>query len=71
MISYESSNWYIKLWRKRWYIYAIFLFLKNLLDIELILDFILSNEIEDEKKIKSDWKEIKKHVELSKMCKYS
>lgn len=73
MRSYESSKWHIKLWRGRWYIYAIFLFFKTLLNVELFLDFILSNEIEEEEKksITSNWKEIKKHVELSKMCKYS
>ena len=42
MISYESSKWYVKAWRSRWYLYAVLLYLKEFLKIELIIDFILS-----------------------------
>ena len=73
MRSYESSKWYIKLWRKRWYLYAIFLHILQYFRIDLLLDFLLNHKLTDKDKnhIKSDWKEIKRHVELSKMYKFS
>lgn len=81
MISYESSKWYIKLWRHRWYLYAIYLYLKCLLRPELWLDFLLDkfkifffedDFFEDEKKIlHKKWKDIIHHVELCKMHKFS
>ena len=77
MISYESSSWYIKMWRQRWYLYAIFLHIKIYIDVELWIDYILNQigvDVEDEKKdkkIKYNWSEIKRHVELSKMYKFS
>lgn len=71
MKSYESCNWIIKQWRKRWYIYAIFLHLKNLLKVYLLIEYILSGEIEknSRKKLRTEWKYILRHVELNKMCK--
>lgn len=73
MISYESSKWYIKIWRHRWYIYATVLYLEKILKIGLLTDYIIDAEIGDSEKeqLSSDWKLIKKHVELSKMCKFS
>ena len=73
MISYESSKWHTKMWRSRWYLYALFLHIKNFVDIQLWLDYLINNKLEDQDKkiIKSRWKEIKRHVELSKMYKFS
>jgi len=73
MISYESSKWYIKAWRSRWYIYALFLHVKNYINVQLWLDYLLYSQIEeqDRKKLRIRWNEIKRHVELSKMYKFS
>lgn len=73
MISYEASKWYIKVWRTRWYVYAIFLHLISFIDVKLWLDIILYQQLDDDdnKKLRSNWKEIKHHVELSKMYKFS
>lgn len=61
------------MWRNRWYLYAMFLHIKNFVDIQLWLDYIIHNQLEDQDKkiLKNKWKEIKKHVELSKMYKFS
>ncbi len=72
MISYESSKWYIKILRKRWYFYVPFLFLKiNLLQEDTIDMLIYGIGSSDRKKLINSWFEIKKHIELSKMHKYS
>lgn len=73
MISYEASKWYIKLWRMRWYFYAIFLLIKYAFDTNMLIHFFIHNELDEksEEKINYNWKLIKRHVELSKMCKYS
>ena len=76
MISYESSKLYVKIWRHRWYFYAIFLYILDFIknpNINLILDYIIDDETdeEDRKKLRQTWKDIKKHVELTKMSKYS
>ena len=77
IISYEASKWYIKMWRQRWYLYAIFLHIKLYLNVELLIDYLLNfiinvdYEEKEEKKIKSSWKDIKRHIELSKMYKFS
>lgn len=77
MISYEASKWYVKIWRNRWYIYAIYLhiksILKNILKIEIVADYLLDNSLDSEIKenILSDWKMIIRHVEVSKMYKFS
>jgi len=73
MISYEASKWYVKLWRTRWYLYAIILHAKSFIDPELWMDYLLKTPYEKDKikKIKSDWIDIKRHVELSKMYKFS
>lgn len=73
MISYESCKWYVKIWRKRWYLYAIFLHIKNFINVELWIDYLLFQELSDDekKKLKTSWKEIKRHIELSKMYKFS
>jgi hypothetical protein len=70
--SYEASKWYIKMWRKRWYLYGIFLYIKSLMKIDIFLDYVI-DEIEDKDKdnMRSNWKYIKKHIELNKMHKYS
>ena len=73
-ISYEASPWYVKVWRSRWYLYALFLQTLNIMNVEIWVDFIYNgNSITDEdgKKLRSSWKEIKRHVELSKMHKYT
>jgi len=75
IISYESSKWYIKFWRQRWYLYALLLHSKNFINVELWTDYILKsfdNDLAtDNKKLRSSWREIKRHVELSKMYKFS
>jgi hypothetical protein len=73
MISYESSKWYIKMWRKRWYLYAIFLHIKVYMNIDIILNFVIDDYVDYEKnkKIRQNWKDIRKHVELTKMSKYT
>ena len=73
MICYESCKWYVKLWRQRWYLYAILLHLKNFININYWIDLLMDNELDDENKksLKSKWYDIKHHVELSKMCKFS
>lgn len=73
MISYEGSKWYIKLWRQRWYLYAILLHLKNFINVQLLIDYLLYNklDVKDKKKIKINWHHIKHHIELSKMYKFS
>ena len=74
MKSFESSKWYIKVCRYRWYIYAIYLYLKTNLNIDVILQYILdegSLSDKNKNKLKISWKEIKAHVELSKMYKFS
>lgn len=61
------------MWRKRWYLYAIYLHILQYFRIDLWVDFLLNQQLEDndKKNIKSEWKEIKRHVELSKMYKFS
>jgi hypothetical protein len=73
IISYESSKWNIKLWRQRWYLYAIFLHLKNYINPLIWIEFLLGGNLDSdtEKKMKINWKDIKYHVELSKMYKFS
>lgn len=73
MISYESSKWYVKLWRMRWYLYATLLYLTYYIDIEIWIDYFLGEKIEKKKKkeLRSTWKDIIRHVELSKMYKFS
>lgn len=73
MISYEASKWYVKLWRNRWYIYAIFLHIKNFLRIDFLIEYVLENELEDDSKknLRSNWKEILHHIKVSKMYKFS
>ena len=38
-----------------------------------LIELLLHRELDysERKKLRSDWKDIKKHVELSKMCKFS
>ena len=71
MKSYESCNWFVKMWRNRWYIYAIFLHLKDLLSINLLLDLLLDNKLDkkEKRKLENNWRYYIRHVELNKMCK--
>jgi len=77
MISYEASKWYIKIWRQRWYIYAIFIHIfRNYLNINMLINFVLDiiingDELINREKIRENWKDIKKSIELSKMYKFS
>lgn len=73
MISYEASKWYIKIWRERWYLYAIFLYLKSYLNVDMWVDYMIDEQFDNktQKRLKSDWIEIKRHVELTKMSKYT
>jgi len=73
MISYESSKWYVKMWRKRWYLYAIFLYIQKYINSQILIDLLLYRALDysQRNKLRSDWRDIKKHVELSKMCKFS
>lgn len=70
--SFESSNWYIKIIRARWYIYALILYIKELLKVELWIEYILEGNLDKKQreKLRQDWKSIKRHVELTKMLKY-
>lgn len=72
-LSYESCEWYIKIWRTRWYLYAILLYIKEYINPQIWVDMILEQDIDDdtEEEIRKSWKDIKKHVELSKMYKFS
>jgi len=73
IISYESSKWNVKLWRQRWYLYAIFLHIKNYISPMVGIEFLLNGKLDSdtEKKMKLNWNDIKRHVELSKMYKFS
>jgi len=73
IMSYESSKWYIKLWRNRWYLYAIFLHFKNFIDVQLWIDYLIQdhNISDDTKNLTTRWREIKHHIEISKMYKFS
>ena len=73
MISYEASKWYVKFWRQRWYLYAIFLHIKNYLNPMIGVELLLEGKLDDDTKktMKLNWKDIKRHVELSKMYKFS
>lgn len=73
MKSYESCNWVIKVWRSRWYLYAILLHLKNLLVVNYFIELILNKKLEkkDKESLRDKWRYIIRHVELSKMCKYT
>jgi len=72
-LSYESSKWYVKAWRTRWYLYAVILHIKEYINLEILIGLLMNNEIEDseKEKLKKSWKDIKRHVELSKLHKYS
>lgn len=71
--SYESSGNIIKMWRCRWYLYAILLYLGLYININIIVDYLIDDELtdNDKEKIRKEWKLIKKHVEITKMYKYS
>jgi hypothetical protein len=71
--SYEGSKWHVKLWRQRWYLYAILLHLKSYINVSLWIDYLLNKKLDkkDQKKLRTDWKQIKYHIELSKMYKFS
>ncbi len=71
--SYESCKWYVKIWRKRWYLYAIFLHIKNYLNPMIGFELLLDGKLDDDtrKTMRLNWKDIKRHVELSKMYKFS
>ena len=73
IISYESCKWYVKLWRQRWYLYAIFLHIKNNINPIIGIEILLDGELDKDtsKSIRTNWKDIKYHVELSKMYKFS
>lgn len=70
-ISYEGSKWYVKLWRKRWYAYAVFLHLNNFIDTSLYIDLLLHKSISRSKKrkLRNSWKSTIHYVELHKMHK--
>ena len=44
--SYEGSKWYVKLWRQRWYLYAITIHLKNYLNASLWIDYLLNKKLD-------------------------
>jgi len=73
MKSYESSKYYIKLWRKRWYLYIPVLFIQRNLFKEKTIDMILDGGIgrTDRKNLINSWFDIKKHIDLTKLQKYS
>lgn len=70
MRSYESSKWYVKIWRWRWYFTIPFIFIK--INKKIKIDFLLFGfTSNNRKKLINSWFDIKKHVELTKMSKYS
>ena len=73
IISYESCKWNVKLWRQRWYLYAIFLHIKNYLNPMVVIELLLDGrlDLDTDKKMRLDWRDIKRHIELSKMYKFS
>ena len=73
VLSYESSKWYVKLWRTRWYLYAIFLHLIQYINVSIWIDLLLNQELDndDKKRLRNNGKDIKRHIELSKMYKFS
>jgi len=72
MVSYESSKWYVKLFRKRWYLYIPFLFIKRNLFKHRTVDVIIEGIGKEERKtLINSWFNIKKHIELTKLHKYS
>ena len=55
IISYESSKWYVKMWRTRWYLYAILLYFKEYLKIDLGFEYIMNEgELDSDTKEKQD-----------------
>lgn len=73
IISYESSKWYVKIWRNRWYLYAIYLQFKNFIDVQLWINYLISDRhwSNDTSVLFRKWREIRAHVEISKMYKFS
>jgi hypothetical protein len=81
IISYESSSKIVKLWRNRWYLYAIFLHIKNFINLQLWIDYLINSGISinvvnngisnDSAKLRKKWREIKTLVEINKMYKFS
>lgn len=61
------------MWRTRWYLYAILLYVKEYFHFEIFFDVLVNQQLDDDtkKELRTDWKDIKKHVELSKMYKFS
>lgn len=73
MLSYESSKWYVKIWRKRWYFIIPFLFIKiNFIRIDYF-DWLVEGELsgESEDKLWNSLGDIKRHIDLTKLKKYS
>lgn len=76
-ISYEASKWYVKIWRSRWYVYAILLHvIKNYLKLDIFIDFLIDvvvdeDEHSEKESLRNEWRYIKRHVELTKMYKYT
>ena len=72
MKSYEGSKWHVKIWRKRWYFIIPFIFLKMNLFKEKTIDILIEGVgRNDRKRLINSWFAIKKHVELTKLHKYS
>lgn len=73
MKSYESCKWYEKIWRKRWYFLIPFLYLKvNIFKISYV-DWIIEGEPtgEDDDRLWNTFWDIKRHLDLTKLHKYS
>lgn len=68
--SYESCKWYVKIWRSRWYFIIPFIFIKRNFKISYLFFIYQPDSTEREKSINS-WFDIKKHIELCKLHKYS
>lgn len=73
MNSYESSKWYVKIWRKRWYFIIPFLFIReNILKIDWLYYFLDAGFSKKERvSLYKSWFDIKRHVDLTKLKKYS
>jgi hypothetical protein len=71
MISYEGSKWYIKFWRKRWYIYAILLHTKNFISVSMWIDLLMKKGLSSKTRLKlrNKWRSIIYNIELKKMKK--
>jgi hypothetical protein len=72
MKCYESSKWYVRIWRKRWYFIIPCIFIKRNIWHPRTLNMIIEQPNKHDRKILiNSWFEIKKHIELTKLQRFS